>query len=167
MNAPTSIFDANSFLHATTTEVNERREPLPVHNPAEPSGLYSATIGEVKSSSGTIEKGDKAGQPWLSILVPLKVDIPQQLQEALGLPPQLTITDRVFIDLTADGRGIDNSKGKNRGQKRYRDATGTNVPGQTFAWAMLQGRPVKVKINHEIYEGNVQERVENVLPITA
>ena len=148
MNAPNSIFDPSIFLDAQITEVNERRELLDVQNPESPDGLYTAIIGEVKTDSGTIGKGDRAGQPWMSMMVPLKVQVPASMQSAKKLPPELTFTDRVFIDLTPDGRGIDNSPGKNRGQKHYREICDLNKPGDVFAWRMLTGRPVKVRLVH-------------------
>ncbi len=165
MNAPVSGFDPNLFLTATTQEVNEKRPPLPVENPASPDGLYTAVIGEVKMNSGTYEKGERVGQPWLQAVVQLNIEVPQQVQDGLGLKLEkgtLVFTDRPFIDLTPQ-RTIDNSKGKNRAQKRYREAVDLNKPGDTFSWAMLTGRVVKVKMGHEMYQGEIQERIENVL----
>jgi hypothetical protein len=161
MNAP-SQFDPNVFLDAQVTEVNEKRPPLPTENPEDPNGLYVAVIGEIKTDSGTIGKGDRIGQPWISMVIPLRIQVPAAVQ-GLGLPPELTLTDRAFLDLTPQG-GLDNSKGKNRQQRAYRDATGMNVPGVPFAWRMLQGRTVKVKVTHELYEGNIQERPAQILP---
>jgi len=158
----TSAFDPNAFLDATTTEVNEKRPPLPEENPEDPSGLYTAVIGEIKADTGQIEKGDRAGQPWVSMVIPLRIQVPSVLQ-AMGLPPELTLTDRAFLDLTPQG-GLDNSKGKNRAQRMYRDATDMNKPGEPFAWRMLQGRMVKLKIRHEMYQEQLQERVANVFP---
>jgi len=158
----TSAFDPQAFLDAQQTEVNEKRPPVPAENPGDANGCYTAVIGEIKTDSGTIGKGDRIGKPWISMVVPLRLQIPSELQ-ASGLPPEMTLTDRVFLDLTDQG-GIDNSKGKNRGQRAYRDATGTNVPGQPFAWRQLQGKVVKVKVAHELYEGNIQERVAQILP---
>lgn len=157
-----SQFDPNVFLDAQQTEVNEKRPPLDTENPADPNGLYMAVIGEITTASGTIGKGDRTGQPWISMVIPLRVQVPAELQAA-GLPKELTLTDRAFLDLTPQG-GIDNSKGKNRQQRAYRDATGLNNPGDAFAWRMLQGRTVKIKVSHEMYEGNVQERVAQILP---
>lgn len=159
----TSVFDPNLFLEAQITEANEKRPPLPTENLDSPDGLYVATIGEVKTDSGTIGKGDRAGQPWVSMVVPLKLQVGAAGQAA-GCPAELTITDRVFLDLTPQG-ALDNSKGKNNAQRRYREATGLNKPGEPFSWRMLQGRPVKVKIVHETYEGNIQERIGQVLPL--
>jgi hypothetical protein len=145
-----SAFDPNKFLDTEQTEVNERRALLPVNNPDDPNGAYFAVIGEITTSSGVIGKGENAGNPWASMVIPLRLQIPAQLQETLGLPKELQLTDRAFLDLTPQG-SLDNAKGKNRRQKDYRDATGENVPGKAFAWRMLQGRTVKVKITHEEY----------------
>jgi len=157
-----SAFDPNVFLDAQQTEVNEKRPPLPTENPDDENGLYTAVIGEIKTDAGTIGKGDRVGQPWVSMLVPLRIQIPAAVQ-GLGLPPELTLTDRAFLDLTPQG-GIDNAPGKNRQQRAYRDACDLNKPGEPFAWRMLTGRVVKVKINHELYQEAIQERVGAVLP---
>jgi len=151
-----SVFDPNVFLDAQVNEVNEKRPPLPTENPDSESGLYLAVIGEIKADSGVIGKGERAGQPWVSMVIPLRIQVPSSVQ-GLGLPPELTISDRAFLDLTESG-GLDNSKGKNRRQKDYRDATGTNVPGVPWAWRQLQGKTVMVKIDHELYNGQIQER---------
>jgi len=155
-----SPFDPAAFLDAQITETNEKRPPLPTENPADPNGLYVAVIGEITTKAGTIGKGDRIGQPWAMMVVPLKVQVPPELQ-AVGLPPELTLTDRPMLDLTAQG-ALDNSKGKNNRQRIYRDAVGLNKPGEVFAWRMLTGKHVKVKVAHEMYEGNLQERVQLV-----
>jgi len=158
----TSAFDPSVFLDAQVNEVNEKRPPLPTENPDDPNGLYLAVIGEIKADSGTIGKGENAGKPWVGMVIPLRIQVPPVIQ-ALGLPPELTLTDRAFLDLTAQG-GLDNSKGKNRRQKDYRDATGTNIAGVPFSWRQLQGKVIKVKINHELYQDQIQERPGAVLP---
>lgn len=157
-----SAFDPSVFLDAQVNEVNEKRPPLPVENPDDENGLYLAVIGEIKADSGIVGKGDNAGKPWVSMVIPLRIQVPAVIQ-ALGLPPELTLTDRAFLDLTPQG-GLDNSKGKNRRQKDYRDATGTNVAGVPFAWRQLQGKVIKVKVNHELYQDQIQERPGLVLP---
>lgn len=157
-----SQFDPNAFLDAQQDEANEKRPNLPTENPDSEDGLFVAVIGEISTGSGTIGKGEKAGQPWVSMIVPLRIQVPGSLQ-ALGIPAELTLTDRVFLDLTPQG-SIDNSKGKNRGQRAYRDATGTNKAGEAFAWRQLQGKVVKVKVAHELYNDAIQERVAAILP---
>lgn len=157
-----SAFDPQAFLDAQVTETNERRPPLPVENPASPDGLYTAVIGEPKTDSGTIEKGDRAGQPWVSVSLPLQIEVPQQLQDALKLGPTLTITDRAFLDLTPEG-GLDNAPGRNRKQRMYREALNLNNPGDVWSWRKAVGGVVKVKLSHRMYEGNVQEEIASVL----
>ena len=157
-----TMFDPSKFLNETQTEVNEKRPPIPTENPEDSNGLYLAVIGEIKADSGIISKGERAGQPWVSMIVPLRIQVPSAVQ-ALGIPAELTLTDRAFLDLTPSG-AIDNAKGKNRSQRMYREACDMNKPGEPFAWAHLTGRTVKVRVKHELYEGAVQERVDMVLP---
>src|SRR3990167_3450229 len=141
-----SIFDPNTFLDAVQTEVNEKRATIHADNPDASDGLYLAQIGEIKTASGVIGKGERTGQPWLQMVVPLKLQLPAQVQ-ALGLPPEFQLTDRPMIDLTPQG-SIDNAKGKNNAQRIYRDATGLNKPGESFAWRQMQGMQGKVKGRH-------------------
>ena len=147
-----SVFDADQFLDVSIDEANTRRPPIT-------AGLdYEAEIGEIKTASG-----EKDGKSWVSMVVPLKISVPPDQQERLGTS-EITLTDRVFLDLTDSGT-LDNGVGKNRGQRQYRDATGLNNPGQPFSWRMLQGRRVKVKVGHEMYNNEPQERVQGVAKI--
>jgi len=157
-----SVFDPNTFLDAVQTEVNEKRATIPADNPDSPDGLYLARVGEIKTASGVIGKGERTGQLWLQMVVPLKLQLPAQVQ-ALGLSSEFQLTDRPMIDLTAQG-GIDNAKGKNNAQRIYRDATGLNKPGEPFSWRQMEGKMVKVKVAHELYQGNVVEKVAGVFP---
>lgn len=161
-----SVFNPETFLDATTDQPNEKRALIPVHNPDTADGLYQAVIGEIKTDSGTIGKGDNIGKPWISMVVPLKLQLGSQVQ-ALGLSPEFTVTDRVFLDLNASGDGLDNSKGKNNAQRIYRDATGLNVKGEKFAWRMMASKVVKVQLVHEEYpvgSGNYLEKPKQILP---
>jgi hypothetical protein len=155
-----SVFDPQAFLEAQTSEVNEKRATIPVDNPDDPQGLYTAVIGEIKPASGTIGKGERAGQPWLQMVVPLKLQLPPSVQ-ALGLSSEFQVTDRPMLDLTPQG-GLDNSKGKNNAQRIYREAADLNKPGEVFSWRMLTGKVVKVKLAHELYNGNIVEKVSAV-----
>jgi len=147
-----SVFDPNQFLDVTIDEANTRRPPIAANQD------YEAEIGEIKTASG-----EKDGRKWLQMLVPLKISVPADQQASLGTDT-ITLTDRVFIDLTDNGN-IDNAVGKNRGQRAYRDATDLNVPGQAFNWRMLQGRRIKVRVTHEMYNNEVQERIGGVAKI--
>jgi hypothetical protein len=161
MNAPQSQFDPALFLDAQTTEPNVRRPPLPVSNPTTEDGFYRAIIGEVSMSTGTIGKGDRVGEPWLRANVPLIIEVPQQVQDLLGIKLDkgtLTLTDGVMIDLTPQ-KTIDNSIGKNRRQKAYREALDLNKAGDVWSWRKATGQPIKLKIDHELYQGETMERV--------
>mgnify|MGYP003658915923 CR=1 FL=1 len=151
-----SIFDPTTFMDAEFDEPNEKRPPLPVENPSHPLGYYLAQIGAPEPKTG-----EKDGKPWMSIALPLTLEISQQLQDSLKLPPTLRLTDRVFIDMTEQGT-IDNAPGRNRGQRMYREATGMNAKGVPFSWRKLEGRTVAIKMKHDIYQGAIQERVDGV-----
>lgn len=152
-----SQFDPLAFLSAQQTEVNEKRDLVP-------ADWYTAYIGEIKPENvknGHYEKGERAGQPWLQIRVPLKL---QLAGKAASLGTEFTVSDGVFIDLLPTG-AVDNGKGKNNRQRIYREATGMNQPGQPFSWQAMQGRPVKVEIIHKVLDdGRVVENVGNILP---
>lgn len=162
MSEQSSPFDPNTFLDAQQTEVNEKRNLIPVENPDEEDALYLAVIGEITADSGTIGKGDNTGKPWISMIIPLKLQLGAQVQ-ALELPAEFQLTDRAFLDLTDQG-SLDNSKGKNNSQRVYREATGLNQPGEAFAWRMLTGRMVKVRLVHEMYNDQIVEKIRQILP---
>ena len=157
-----SVFDPNTFLDAQVEESNEKRATIPAENPDSEDGLYMAVIGEIKTDSGIIGKGDRTGQPWISMVIPLKLQFGAKVQ-GLELPAEFQLTDRAFLDVTPEG-GLDMAKGKNRQQRAYREATGLNNPGEAFAWRMLQGRTLKVKLAHELYEGEIVEKISQILP---
>lgn len=155
-----SAFDPATFLDATTTEAATRRPPLPVENPAAPDGCYVAVIGEPKPRAWQ-GKNDPT-KSGLACDVPLVIDVPAQLQDQLKLPPQVTLTGGGFVDLTEAGQ-IDWAPGRNRTWRAYREATGLNTPGQPFNFRMLQGKVVKVKVAHEVYQGDIMDKVATVL----
>lgn len=148
-----SQFDPNSFLDITLTEPTEKRPPLPV-------GDYVAVIGEVKSRTWQGKKDPtKSGIAWD---VPLAVEVPPLIREAMKISTDtLTLRDSIMLDLTAGGT-IDNAPGANRRLRMYREACDLNKPGDTFSGRAMQGRPIKVRVSHEIYEGQPVERVEAV-----
>ena len=157
-----SLFDPNEFLNATTTEAATRRPLIPVDNPADANGLYPAVLGEITLADGIISKGDRAGQPWAQAVIPLRLQLPPEVQALVGGQAELVITDRPMLDIV--NKALDWSVGKNRGLRVYREATGLNVKGDPFSIAMLQGKMVKVKIAHEEYQGNFSEKFRAVFP---
>ena len=97
-----SVFDPNVFLDAQVNAPNEKRAIIPAENPDSEDGLYTAVIGEIKTDSGTIGKGDRAGQPWISMIIPLKLQFGPKVQ-GLELPAEFQLTDRAFLDITPEG----------------------------------------------------------------
>lgn len=157
-----SAFDPQTFLDATLSAPTEKRPPLPVECPGSPDGTYTAVIGEVKARAWEAKKPDakvKSGVAWD---VPLELQIPAQIQESLKYQPTFTLTDGFIVDLNEQGM-IDNSPGRNRKLRAYREACDLNKVGDVFSARKMQGKLVKVKISHEMYEGTPFERVDNVL----
>ena len=55
--------------------------------------------------------------------------------------------------------------GRNGGLRRYREACDLNKVGDTFSAAKMQGRLIKVKLTHELYQGEIQERIGGVAKV--
>lgn len=146
-----SGFDPQLLLNSTTTEVSERRNPLPV-------GDYLATIGEITARTWSAKDGSKTGK---ALDVKIVVQVPAELQGELELPPTLTLNDSIMLDLTPNDM-IDYSKGKNSRLRVYREALDMNKAGEPYSPLMMQGRIVTVRIKHEEYEGWPQERVGGI-----
>jgi len=148
-----SIFNPEAFLDATLEAPTEKRPPLPV-------GDYTATVGEVKARAWQGKTDPtKSGIAWD---IPLTLEVPAEVQTQLGLTSStLTFTDSLMLDLTEAGT-IDNSPGKNRRLRNYREAVDLNKPGDVFSARKMQGRVIKVKIGHDMWEGQPVERVQGV-----
>lgn len=148
-----SMFNPDTFLDATIEAPTEKRPPLP-------AGDYTAVIGEVKSRAWQGKKDPtKSGIAWD---IPLTLEIPADVQTQLGLQqPTITLTDSIMLDLT-DACTIDNSPGKNRGLRNYREALDMNKAGDVFSARKMTGQAVRVKVKHELYEDQIMERVGGV-----
>ena len=140
-----SAFDVDSFLDAQTTQASEKRPPLPA------GSEYTATIGEPVGRSG-----EKDGKPWAAIDFPMVLDLPDG--------GSLTMKYGAFLDVT-DSNEIDWSAGRNSGLRRLREATGLNDKGRLFSIRALQGRQVKVKIKHRLYEGEIYDEIGAVAKV--
>ena len=148
-----SMFDPDAFLHATTTEASTRRPPIP-------AGLdFVGTIGEVKARAWQSKDGTKSG---IAFDVPIRLDLTSnpEVAKACGTDA-VTLTDGIMLDVT-EGGTIDYSPGKNSKLRRYRDALGLNVAGQPFSPASMTGRLIRAKIKHDLYEGEVYDKVDSV-----
>lgn len=143
-------FDPNQFLDMELNQPSEKRPPLPV-------GDYNAVIGEVKAANWS--KGEKSGT---RLVVPLAVEVPPAVADQLRLNSStITLTDSIMLDVTESGT-IDMAPGKNSRLRMYREALDMNKPGDVFSPRKMQGRPVRIKLGQEIYNDNLQERVEGI-----
>lgn len=143
-------FDPTAFLNVEIAEPTVRRPPVA-------PGDYLATIGEVTAKSWQSESKGTSGMRYV---VPLKVEVPADQQPVIGTPT-ITLTDSIMLDLNEQG-GLDLGVGRNGGLRRYREAVDMNKPGDVFSPAKMQGRMVKVKLTHDLYQGEIQERVGGV-----
>ncbi len=151
-----SSFNPDTFLDATLTEPTEKRSPLPV-------GDYTAIIGAVTARQWQ-GKADptKSGIAWD---IPLTIDVPAEIQAELKMDQStLNLKDSIMIDLTANGT-IDNGHGKNRRLRSYREATDMNKPNDVFSARKMEGKVVKVKITHDLWEGQPIEKISGVVAL--
>jgi len=151
-----SSFNPDTFLDATLTDPTEKRPPLPV-------GDYTAILGAVTARQWQ-GKADptKSGIAWD---IPVTIDVPAEVQAELKMDQStLNLKDSIMIDLTANGT-IDNGPGKNRRLRAYREATDMNKPGDVFSARKMEGKIVKVKITHDLWEGQPIEKISGVVAL--
>lgn len=157
----TMNFDPTAYLEMSIDTPMEKRPPAPagVYFPAEITGLSVAqwrSKDKVDESTGNLKEG-------IRFDITLKVQFPADAKQQYGLTySDLTITDGVMIDRNASG-GIDTTPGKNNGLRKYREACDLNRPGEVFKPLQLVGRSVMVKFRHEEYQGNLQEKISDVI----
>jgi hypothetical protein len=147
-----SNFDPASFLDATITEPTTKRNPLP-------AGMdFVGIIGEPKSRTWQGKKDPT--QSGIVVDVPIEIDMSAYPNVKIGAT-RFILTDGIMLDTTEDG-AIDNSPGKNGKLRRYREALGMNQAGVPFSFRAIQGRQIRVKIKHEVYEGDIYDKVDSV-----
>lgn len=142
------VFDAEQFLNLTIDSPFIDRIPLP-------TGEYTAMIGTIKPRTWTNKDGTKSG---VALDIPLVVDVPAEAQQTCGFGPTTQMTDSAMLDLVESG-GFDFGPGKNRVLKDYREATDLNRPGEKFGLTMLQGKVIRIKVTHDLYEGRPREKI--------
>ena len=150
-----SSFDPQQFLEAALDKPLVKRPPLAVGTP------YAAVIQALKVRSGTSTGKDGQPRDWTAFDIPLEIEVPADQQGTVG-QPKVTLTDSVFIDVTPSG-GLDMAPGRNRGLRRYYDATGLNKPGTTPNH--LAGQLIKATVKHEVAKdgsGDLYERIDGI-----
>ena len=150
-----SSFNPEQFLNAALTAPLTKRPPAPAGR------LFDATIGMPKFRSGISSKDPSNPREWFAMDIPLEIELPSDVAGTVG-QAKITLTDSVFLD-TVSGGGLDMAPGRNRGLRRYYDATGLNKPGTTPSH--LPGNRVKVILKHEVAKdgsGDLYERVDGI-----
>jgi hypothetical protein len=151
-------FDPQAFLDLPVEEAFERRPPLPVKD--YPAQIQDVTARQWQSK----DKYNNDGSPKAGIAydVALQIQIPLDVKEMLGLKTEtLQIKDSIMLDLNDQG-GLATEPGANRQLRQYREALDMNKPGQAFRARDMIGRMVLLRIKHEEYQGNIQERPAGV-----
>jgi hypothetical protein len=149
-----SNFDPSLFLDASTTEASVKR-------PLIPAGLdITGTIGDIKASTWQGKKDPT--QSGIKFDIPITFDLTAMpdLHKSIGAD-SVTLTDTIMLDVTENG-SIDYGPGKNGKLRRYREALGMNVPGEAFSPRAMTGRLIKAKIKHDLYEGDVYDKIDSI-----
>ena len=151
-----SSFNPEQFLGAALTAPLTKRPPASAGRP------FDAIIQMPKIRPWSSEKGG-VSRSGFAADIPLAIQLPPEEIAKVG-QDSITLTDSVFLDTTPAG-GLDMAPGRNRGLRRYYDATGLNKPGTTMQH--LAGRNVKVILKHQIADDGSGDRYERVDAITA
>ena len=144
-----SIFNAEAFLQ-TTIEA-----PLSTERLLVPAGEYPAFVEKLDVKTGTIEKGDRIGQPWalLNVVVNIDDDGVRQFMSQ----PKVVRTYGVMLDLDENGN-LDTRKGKNVAFANLLKAFGLNAAGT--APSALIGQYGKVTIGVGSYKGEPRDEIK-------
>lgn len=146
------MIDAQALLDSSITGSNSTSlAPIPV-------GEYVAIIEdvEIKPWQGR-QDPTRSGQ---KLICKLMID-DEAVRTELGRD-KVTAVYEIMLDLNDSGTGLDMGKGKNVQLGRLREAVGLNDPSQPFGFRMLTGRPLRVQIEHEMYENEPRSRVKRV-----
>jgi len=148
-------FDANAFLNATTAQVLDTKRPLLV--PDDYPGIITAL--EVKT--GTIMKGDRAGETWAGLKITYELALMGNQSVVNQNRTKSMISELVMLDLTPDG-APDYSPGKNIQLGARYEACGLNEPGMEKSPNMLMGQRVVVKVGHRADKDDSSKIFEEV-----
>jgi hypothetical protein len=130
------------------------RRPVPI-------GEYKAVIDDVELEAFPGKK-----DPTKTYLrCTLKYSILDEAVKKQLEREKVVAVDGFLVDLTDSG-DIDFGQDRNIKLGRVREATGCNKPGDEWSFPGFKGKIVKVKIGHEMYEGEPQTRVQNVVQFT-
>lgn len=151
-------FDAAAFM-AETIDAEFDTEIIPI-----PEGEHLGQIGtgpdDVKVSYGISPKNNK---PWMRADIRIRLTDPnlaQQLQRE-----EVWARYSLMLDLNENGK-LDTRPQRNVNLGKLRAAVGQNIKGQPWAWSMLNGQAVKVKIKQRKADDGTDTTYSDVKAVT-
>ena len=119
---------------------------------------------EVKNPTSFQGKKDPS-KTYVAMDIILDIEVPSTIREDLHITLEgnsLVKTHNIFLDVNAEGTGLDLAVGKNTALRHYREATNQNAAGKPFKLKDLEGKAVLVRLKQKEYEGNIYEEVARV-----
>jgi len=145
------MIDANQFMNAVFTEANAtRRSPVP-------PGEYKGVVEDV--SLETIQGRKDPSKQYLRCNITWALD-DSSLRSLYGRD-RVTIVDSFLIDLTETG-SLDFGENRNITLGQRREALDMNKKGQPWSFQDFKGRAARVRVDHEMYNGEPRARVAAV-----
>lgn len=153
------MFSADDLKSFTTTE--QGSTAIVACPPGEYVGIISDKL-EFRQSAGRKDPS----KMYTFLDASIEID-DARAREVTGRD-KVSVRYSCLVDLSADGRGLDMSKGKNIGLNRLREAVGQNTPGRPWSPSMLIGQAVKAKVKN-VPDANdpsiLRDEVEAVAPL--
>jgi hypothetical protein len=152
-----SSFDPSAFLDSTTTEALIKRPPLPAGSD------FVGMITEATVRSWTSQKPEAKVKSGIAVDLKIEIEMAQypEAHVIVGVD-KVVMTPGIMLDLKDDRKSIDWGPGKNGNLRRYREALGMNNAGEAFSIRQMVGRPIRMKIKHRPYEGELYDEVDSV-----
>lgn len=145
MQLDPDVFMQTAVTGASATRV-EQADP----------GEYTAVIDSLDFDTFEGKSAKSLGKTFTKLRVKWALD-DEGLKARLGRD-KITVAQDMFLDIT-DAGGLDMGRGKNVSLGRLREAVGQNDASRPWAPNMLTGAVARVKVEHEVVNGEVYARV--------
>lgn len=147
-------FNPEEYLSASFEDPTDtKRIPCPV-------GEYTATAGKPQVRGWETEKN--GGSAGVSYDVPWTID-DEDAKAATGRD-KVVVFQSFMFSFYPGTTEIDKEKAKTDIRfGKFREAIGLN--DTEFSWLMVEGRFAKVKVEHELYKGDVKDKVSGVVAL--
>lgn len=128
-------FDAKAFMETKVTgAMSTEREKVPE---GDYRFMIDAGEGWIEFASGTIGKGERAGQQWVSAEIRCLCQ-DDAVKAQLGRD-KVIVRKKLFIDIDPATSTISTVKGANVDLGQLREALGQNDPKKPWDWSKLEG----------------------------